>query len=207
MKGIEIRTLMEERRSPRRIVYEFGTLAHLVADLAFPLNASDADPREPLYRDAYRRYIETKLGRIPFVFDRLPPPDIVHGDLKAFALASARRAADNYRPIGPAFRDDGTPAGPNALDERSVPFGVASLAYSHAVSNITWVWMHTWKSVNGDMSDTPALALPPPERAKLPARPKKSATPAPPAAKPAPPPSEPAPSPAEPAPSPGKEER
>jgi hypothetical protein len=190
MKDVEIRALLEERRSPRRIVYEFGALAHLVADLAFPLNASDADPREPLYREAYRRYIESMLGRIPFVFDRVPPPDLVRGDLKAFGLASARRAAGNYRPIGPAFRDDGTPVGPHALDERSVPFGVASLAYSHAVSNITWVWMHAWKSVNGDMTGTPALALPPPERVRLPARPPKTTTPAP-----SPEPAAPAPSP------------
>ena len=174
MKDAEIRAMLEERRSPRRIAYEFGTLAHLVADLAFPLSVSDADPREPLYRDAYRRYIESKLGRIPFVFDRQPPPELVRGDLEAFALESARQAAGNYKPIGPAFRDDGTPAGPQALDERSVPFGVASLAYSHAVSNITWVWMHTWKSVNGDMSGTPALALPPAEKVRLPARPPRS---------------------------------
>ncbi len=208
MKEGEIRTLLEERRSPRRVAYEFGTLAHLVADLAFPLNTSDADPREPLYRDAYRRYIESKLARIPVVFDRQPPPDLVGGDLKAFALASARQAAGNYPLIGPAFRDDGTPSSAQALDERSVAFGIASLSYSHAVSNITWVWMHVWKSVNGDMTGTPALALPPPEKAKLPARPPRAAgarTPPAPAPSPEPAPS-PAPTPS-PAPSPGEEER
>jgi len=217
LKDTEIRAMLEERRSPRRIAYEFGTLAHLVADLAFPLSVSDADAREPLYRDAYRRYIESKLGRIPFVFDRQPPPDLVRGNLEAFALASARLAAGNYKPIGPAFRDDGTPAGPQALDERSLPFGIASLSYSHAVSNITWVWMHTWKSVNGDMNGTPALALPPPEKAKVPVRPPRPtgarARPAPspgatatPATSPSPAAPDPEPTPS-PTPPPGKEDR
>ncbi|MBI4242226.1 MAG: hypothetical protein HY613_10945, partial [Candidatus Rokubacteria bacterium] len=51
-KSEAIRRMMLEQKPLRLVAYELGTLAHLVADVEFPLNASDADPREPLYREA-----------------------------------------------------------------------------------------------------------------------------------------------------------
>ena len=173
---------MLARRAPfGSVTYEMGVLAHLVADVEFPLSASDADPREPLYRDAYRRYIEKMLDKIPFVLDREPPPALEKNDLRGFVRDIARRAGKNYALIGPAFKDDGTPKSPGALDERSVPFGIASLSYSHATSDIAWIWRHLWVSINGDMHGTPFLGAPPPEKVQDPPRrpkPKRGAQPA-----------------------------
>src|SRR2546422_7688024 len=55
-KESEIRAGLKSRMPFRSFTYQMGVLAHLVADVEFPLNASDADPREPLYREAYRAY-------------------------------------------------------------------------------------------------------------------------------------------------------
>jgi hypothetical protein len=173
-KEAEVREMLQNRRSFRRVAYEMGTLAHLVADVEFPLNASDADPREPLYREAYRTYIEQNLDKIPFVVDRGPSKELERGDLRAFMMAGARRAVKNYAFIGPAFKDDGTPRSPDALDERSVPFGIASLSYSNATSDIARVWFYLWKSVNGDLRGTPYVGSPPPEKVVLPPRPPKA---------------------------------
>src|SRR5262250_21653 len=57
----DIRELLGRRAPFGKITYEMGVLSHLVADVEFPLNASDADPREPLYRNAYAQYIERML--------------------------------------------------------------------------------------------------------------------------------------------------
>jgi hypothetical protein len=170
-KSTGIRQMMMEQKPLRRVAYEMGTLAHLVADVEFPLNASDADPREPLYREAFRSYVESQLAKFPFVFDRQSETALKKGNLQAFMMASARRAARNYPHVGPAYKDDGTPVSRDALDERSVPFGVASLSYSHATSNIALVWRHLWQSVNGDLEGTPYLGAPPPEKVTLPPRP------------------------------------
>ncbi len=128
---------------------------------------------EPLYRGAYCRYVERVLDRIPFVVDRDEPAALQKNDIPGFVMDIARRAVRNYALIGPAFKDDGTPATPSALDERSVPFGIASLSYSHATSDIAWIWRHLWGSVNGDMRGTPFIGGPPPEKVQVPPRPPK----------------------------------
>jgi len=177
----DIRGLLVRRASFGTVTYEMGVLSHLVADVEFPLSASDADPREPLYRDSYSRYIERMLDRIPFVVDRDPPPTLEKDDIQGFVMDIARRAGRNYALIGPAFKDDGTPKSPSALDERSVPFGIASLSYSHSTSDIAWIWRHLWVSINGDMHGTPFLGAPPPEKVQVPPRPPKTKRAAPPA--------------------------
>ncbi|MBI1950927.1 MAG: hypothetical protein HYS34_06135 [Acidobacteria bacterium] len=170
-KVAEIRGLLDKRAPFSRVTYELGVLAHLVSDAGFPLNASDKDPREALYREAYRRYAERMLDRIPFVVDREEPAALRKDDVRGFVLGIARRAGENYALIGPAFRDDGTPVSPGALDERSVPFGITSLSYSHAASDIAWIWKHVWTAINGDMRGTPFLGGPPPEKVQVPTRP------------------------------------
>jgi hypothetical protein len=177
----DIREMLARRAPFGSVTYEMGVLSHLVADVEFPLSASDADPREPLYRDAYGQYIERMLGRIPFVLDRNPPPALEKDDIPGFVRDIARRAGRNYALIGPAFKDDGTPKSPSALDERSVPFGIASLSYSHSTSDIAWIWRHLWVSINGDMHGTPFLGAPPPEKVQVPPRPPKPKRGAPPA--------------------------
>ncbi len=186
-KEDEIRALLRSHRPLRRFSYEMGVLAHFASDVNFPLNASSRDPREPLYIEAYRSFVEKSLDKIPFVLDRSPSKEIEQGDIRGYVLASARRAGKDYAFIGPAFKDDGTPTSPEALDERSVPFGIASLSYSCAVNDIVRIWGHLWKSVNGDQQGTPYLDAPPPEKTTIPAgvtRRKRSG-----AAKPAPGPS------------------
>jgi hypothetical protein len=162
-KSREALALASEKGALKRFVFEMGALAHLVSDVSFPLNASDADPREPLYREAYRSYLEGMLDRIPFVLDETPAPALDRGDIEGYLRERAKRAGRGYASIGPAFKDDGTPRSPEALDERSVPFGLGSLAYSQAVNDIARLWAAVWQKSGGDM--TPP-ALPPGEDAK-----------------------------------------
>jgi hypothetical protein len=155
----EVREILKKQGSLRRFAYEMGTLAHLMSDVGFPLNASDSDSREPLYREAYRLYVERSLDKIPFVLEPGGPAELSDGDLQGFVMARARQAERSYELIGPAFKDDGTAISPDALDERSIPFGIASLSYSQATSDIVRIWRYVWVSVNGDLSGTPHLDI------------------------------------------------
>ncbi len=211
----EIRGLLQKRAAFRRVTYEMGVLAHLISDAEFPLNASDSDARAPLYRDAYCKYVERMLDRIPFVVDREEPAALQKDDVQGFVMEIAHRAAKNYALIGPAFKDDGSPVSASALDERSVPFGITSLSYSHATSDIAWIWRHLWVSINGDMRGTPFVGGPPPEKVQVPPRPAKTkraarkaaASPSPaPQASPSPPPQPSSGTTPKPSPSPGPAE-
>ena len=132
----------------------------------------------PALREVLQHYekdlVRGMLDRIPFVLDRDAPPALEKDDIRGFVRDIARRAGKNYALIGPAFKDDGTPKSPSALDERSVPFGIASLSYSHSTSDIAWIWRHLWVSINGDMHGTPFLGAPPPEKVQVPPRPPKT---------------------------------
>jgi hypothetical protein len=154
-KEAEARDLLGRKGSLKRFVYEMGVLAHLTADVSFPLNPSEADAREPLYREAYRAYIERMLEKIPYVFDPAPAPALDAGDFETYLVESARRAGRDYAAIGAAFKDDGTPKSAAAVDERSVPFGAASLAYSQAVNDIVRVWERLWRDAGGDPAGAP----------------------------------------------------
>lgn len=163
-KKEEAQALLAGKHGLRKFAFEMGTLAHLTADVSFPLNASDADPREPLYREAYRAYVEHALDRIPFVLDPAAATGVDDVGVEARMMESARRTARNYDQIGVAFKDDGTPRTPQSLDERSVPFAVASLAYSQAVNDIVRVWCRLWRASGGDMTGgttSPGAASPP----------------------------------------------
>jgi len=144
----EAAPLVLQKHGLRKFTYQMGLLAHLVADVNFPLNASDADPREPLYRDAYRRYVETMLTRIPYVLNVATGPALERDGVEAYLMAGAVRAGRGYGAIGPAFKDDGTPRSAAAVDERSLPFGAASLAYSQAVNDIVRLWEQVWKAAD-----------------------------------------------------------
>lgn len=158
LKTKQAKDLLSQKGKLNQFAFEVGTLAHLVSDVSFPLNASDADPREPLIREAYRTLLERSLDKIPFVLDPAPAPLSDSGGLRAYLVESARRAARSYARITPAFKDDGTPVTPQAVDDRSVPFGVGALAYSQAVNDVVRVWAVLWREAGGDMTGAPALA-------------------------------------------------
>ena len=178
LKEKEAKDLLAKKGTLARFAYEIGALAHLVSDVSFPLNASDSDPREPLVREGYRKLIERSLDKIPFVLDPAPAPLVDSADLRPYLLESAKRAARSYSRIAPAFKDDGTPVSPQAVDERSVPFGVAALAYSQAVNDVARVWALLWREAGGDMTGAvPLTAGAAPGSAPAPPAPAKSVPP------------------------------
>lgn len=134
VRAIRSQTSFEE------VTAGFGVLAHLVLDLYFPVQGSDAV--------AFAAFLTSRLPRIPVVFYAL-------GESLPFqpreALWRSLLTVDpQVRGLGEALREDfirvGGAGNWQKLDDRSTAFGVASVTFNRATSHYaavaSWVWRH-----------------------------------------------------------------
>lgn len=137
--------MIEAHRPFEDVVRQLGILAHHVADLAYPLNTADDDPREPDYFADYARYLEATEPRLPLVFYGLMPGLERRGDLGPLVAAGVERGRGLYPLVGREYRRIGFASGRGRFDDRSTAFGVGSIAFSHAVTDVAralrWVWL------------------------------------------------------------------
>ena len=127
------------------VVRRMGTVAHFVADANNPLATSGDDPEEGRYFADFLRYAESAEPRFPLVFYGVMPGLEARKDVAPLLAQSLRRARDLYPMIGREYRRIGFTSGVGRFDDRSSAFGVASISFSHAVTDVTlvlrWIWI------------------------------------------------------------------
>ena len=137
------------------VAYFMGVLAHIAADLSDPLKTAPAGEQAPFAAD-FPSYVERNIHRFPAVFYGW------NADAAASAVdagAAARSAAAVSRPyFAHLERAYAATGGSSAsFDVRSVPFGVGSVCYSRAVTEIARSWLSVWMRAHGDLTGTPWL--------------------------------------------------
>ncbi len=148
-------TLTEPRPFPEA-ARAFGRLAYAIANAGFPPLATP--PVDPARLDHFAAFCESRRDRFPLVFYGHDAPDLARGDWPAFARAILARSAGEDVDLARAYAAaavDPDPTG--AFDDRSVPFAIGSLAYSHTVTDIVRGWLGAWSTAGGDLSRTPYL--------------------------------------------------
>jgi len=143
------------RQNPfERVAERFGRVSHFVMDAAFPPGVGDDGG--PRYAD-FASYCQFKLEKFPLVFYGHEDDALAEGDFKQFA----RRVMDNARAedteLSRAYAKAGDTPGIEIFDDRSIPFAVGSLSYSHCVTDIVRAWLAVWRLAGGDMGRTPYL--------------------------------------------------
>lgn len=136
-----------------QVVMHLGVLAHLVGDANNPFHiGEDSSPAE---HEDFERYFERRLNKFSMVFygvDRnLHLPQYLDG---MFARST------KYVPLmSEEYTRGGAPRTSADFDDRSTAFGVASLCYSHAVTDAVNLYYFIWKQAGGDVRRVPRSSV------------------------------------------------
>jgi hypothetical protein len=140
------------------IVFRMGVAAHFMADANNPLATSVDDPEEGRYFVDFLRYAETAEPRFPLVFYGILPGLERAPDVSELLAETLRRGRALYPMIGSEYRGIDFASGIGRFDDHSTAFGVASVAFSHAVTDVTLVLRYIWLRAGGgdERADLPA---------------------------------------------------
>lgn len=126
------------------VVQRLGILAHLVSDANNPFHVgSDAKTRTDFHND-FETYFERRLSKFPTVFYGLDPDF----RLAPYLDRTFARSAKFYPLMQEEYLRAGSSAG---FDDRSTAFGVASVSYSRAVTDLVNLYYYIWKEAGGDV--------------------------------------------------------
>ena len=139
------------------VVHQLGVVAHYVADAHNPLNASDADGQEARIYADYLLYAERAEPRFPLVFYGFRAPFDRPEDVRRMARDAVAKSRGLYPLIGREYRRIGFASGAASFDDRSTAFGVTSIQFSRAASDIAQVLRYIWLRSGGA---DPRTALP-----------------------------------------------
>lgn len=129
----------------------FGRLAHFAMDAGFPPGVGDG----AAYYAHFAAFCESRRHKFPLVFYGHVSTALDAGDYAAFAAEMLARSRGDDRNLARAYKAAGDPPNPAAFDDRSVPFAVASLSYSHTVTDVAQLWLAVWSAAGGDVGRTP----------------------------------------------------
>lgn len=149
---------IRDHRPFQEIAWRSGVVSHYLADANNPLNSADGDPDEERYFADFLRYLESVEPRVQILFygfrlglngPGLGGPGLDGPGLLRLVEETLARSRELYPLVGREYRRVGFAPGSQAFDDRSTAYAVASLAYSHAVSDIAEVLRYIWIAAGG----------------------------------------------------------
>ena len=135
------------------VVERLGILAHLVADANNPFHVANDDARLSETHNDFETYFERRLSKFPTVFYGLDP----QFRLNAYLDKTFARSASFYPLVREEYFRGGTRRTSADFDDRSTAFGVASVSYSRAVTDLVNLYFHIWKEAGGDVRSAAVL--------------------------------------------------
>jgi hypothetical protein len=141
-------------RSFTEVSRRLGRVAHWAADLSNPLNASGRDAEEGRYFRDYLLYADSARHRFAVVLYENRGALRGKADVDHLAADALARGRELYPRIGMEYRRIGFASGRERFDDRSTAFGVAALAYSHAVTDAARLYRYIWLAAGGADSRT-----------------------------------------------------
>jgi hypothetical protein len=140
---------IRSHRSFDEIVFRMGVAAHYMADANNPLATSNEDAEAGRYFVDFLRYAESAEPRFPLIFYGTKPGLERAPGVSALLADALRRGRELYPMIGLEYRKIDFASGLDEFDDRSSAFGVASIAFSHAVTDVALVLRYIWLRAGG----------------------------------------------------------
>jgi hypothetical protein len=134
---------------------DLGRLSHYMSDLNDPLLLSDRDTRESTYHDDFAIYAENNIPLFPWIFSGHENSALKKDQVDAYIYQIASNTAQYYSQIGDAYYPEGQLVSSATFDPKSLPFGIASLGYSHSIESTVQIWFYVWRKSHGDITYTP----------------------------------------------------
>jgi len=135
------------------VAERLGMLAHLVADANNPFHVANDDAKLAASHNDFEQYFERKLAKFPTVFYGLDP----RFRLTAYLDRTFARTAKFYPLMSEEYSRNGERRTSADFDDRSTAFGVASVCYSRAVTDLVNLYYHIWKEAGGDVRTAAAM--------------------------------------------------
>lgn len=152
-------------RSFTEVSRRLGRVAHWAADLSNPLNASARDAEEGRYFRDFLLYADSARNRFAVVLYENRGALVDDAGVDQLASDALARGRALYPMIGLEYRRIAFASGRERFDDRSTAFGVAALAYSHAVTDAARLYRYIWLAAGG--ADTRAILDKPRDRVLL----------------------------------------
>jgi hypothetical protein len=133
-------TMIRTNQPMSGVVRKLGVLSHLLGDANNPFHIGDDDAAE---RADFEQYFERRLARFAPMFYGLDHNFVLSAYLdKIFARTTG------YSPLMAEEYGRGNGA---TFDDRSTAFGVASVCYSHAITDTVNFYYFIWKMAGGNV--------------------------------------------------------
>ncbi len=160
-----ITALLDAQAPFERVAWEMGAASHLIADLTNPFRTAPRDGDSLAFEPAFLAYMEEQLPDLRVVFTSYEHPLLARGDTGAFGRSLAGTARSYLDDLVGALRLHQQTGEQAYIDQRSVPFGVASLSFSRGVTDTARVWLHAWRAAHGSLRGLPYPLEPAPDPA------------------------------------------
>lgn len=131
------------------VAEHLGMLVHLVGDANNPFHMNNEAVVDPAHED-FEQYFERRMQ----IF-----PTVSYGVSRNVELAPyLDRMFDRTSKLLPLMNEEYSRGGERhtsaEFDDRSTAFGVASLCYSHAVTDVANLYTYIWREAGGDVRAT-----------------------------------------------------
>lgn len=150
-----ISALLDGHAPMHQVAWEMGAASHLVSDLSNPFRTVPRDQQAAAYEARFLSYVEEQLPDLRIVFTSYEHPLLEQGETIAFGRQLAATSRSYLEDLVGSFRRFDDTGDPAYVDQRSIPFGVASLSFSRTVTDTARVWLRAWRQAHGDITGLP----------------------------------------------------